>query len=466
MKTRIITFLSALITLPLLSSCQQDDPQCSFSEEDTFNMASDEDIGIDGNSIDISESDAITVANIFAKQNYGSRAASKIVKNVVPINASAGTPALYVVNFTDGYVIVSATKKMVPILAEVEHGTFSLSDEPFGRDVLISEYINEYMALRDTPANEKIRALWLKYDKLPKRENLKSRAVSAELSDARYEFICSLEDQDYIVLTKDQMLEDFPPSIAEQFLNTVERKTAHFYEETGQSAAYAAVYAIKESSSYSSYHPVKMTTTWGQGKPYNGAYDDGGSNLGCVTIAVAQLMKYYQNPPQFNWAAMPNSLKGKTPEYSPTLVSFLSQLKAELKVSSSGGASIDDAVRVLKSYGYDASVTTSRYNVPSYARGWDSSKKVGHAWIVAGYRSINYITKYVLFFPNDDFLPEYRYIENSSHSFTTYGNSEYMNWGWDGDYDGWYYNGDIRINRTDGVRDYSSDRKYIKIEGR
>lgn len=41
-----------------------------------------------------------------------------------------------------------------------------------------------------------------------------------------------------------------------------------------------------------------------------------------------------------------------------------------------------------------------------------------------------------------------------------------MNWGWNGDDDRWYYNGDIRINRTDGVRDYSSDRKYIKIEGR
>ena len=36
MKTRSITFLSALITRHLLSSCQQDDPQCSFAEEDTF----------------------------------------------------------------------------------------------------------------------------------------------------------------------------------------------------------------------------------------------------------------------------------------------------------------------------------------------------------------------------------------------------------------------------------------------
>lgn len=53
-----------------------------------------------------------------------------------------------------------------------------------------------------------------------------------------------------------------------------------------------------------------LTTTWGQGIPYNllcpaGTYDNGHTPTGCVATAMAQVMYYWKAPAYYNWNTMP-----------------------------------------------------------------------------------------------------------------------------------------------------------------
>lgn len=67
----------------------------------------------------LKSSDAEIVANRFVSF-FNSRSEDRHVKNVVTIPNSEGEPALYAVNFDNGYVIVSASKNLPPIVADVD----------------------------------------------------------------------------------------------------------------------------------------------------------------------------------------------------------------------------------------------------------------------------------------------------------------------------------------------------------
>ena len=55
------------------------------------------------------------------------------------IRDAAGRPAIYAVNLQEGYLLISATKRCYPILAQIDRGTFTLDREPSGLDVVLQE---------------------------------------------------------------------------------------------------------------------------------------------------------------------------------------------------------------------------------------------------------------------------------------------------------------------------------------
>ena len=87
---------------------------------------------------DLSAGDAAAVARIFRNGNRPTRAGSDaVVRNVVTIRDAAGRPAIYAVNLQEGYLLISATKRCYPILAQIDRGTFTLDREPSGLDVVL-----------------------------------------------------------------------------------------------------------------------------------------------------------------------------------------------------------------------------------------------------------------------------------------------------------------------------------------
>lgn len=74
----------------------------------------------------LSSDDAIKVANLFSHGAVLTKSESlKAVKSVVPVKDASGRTLIYAVNYDDGYILISATKRYYPVLAEVEHGTFT-----------------------------------------------------------------------------------------------------------------------------------------------------------------------------------------------------------------------------------------------------------------------------------------------------------------------------------------------------
>lgn len=466
--TKLFAFIPTII---LLGACTQsyDEPEAKRANiplESPKNA-----IGISPSTKDITAGEAMIVADIYKLNVNNSRSfSSASPMNVVTITNDDGVPTLYAVNYTDGYIIVSASKSSQPIQAIVEHGTFKLNDTPFGRDVVINELVESITYARNKNSIEDTKNSWLQYEKrVNEYVGEQSRAVDPDLTDARGDLRYELESQGYEVIRTWEETEGLPTSIINQFKEDINSRANEFYEETGQDADRAWLIAIKSESTFKEITP-KLTTVWSQNDPYDLAVP-GRKPLGCVTVAVAQLMRYYKKPAYFDWDSMPNKLEsyaGFKPTTDPSqtndsegiLVNFLALLRSQLKVNDNGGSNIDKALDVLKAYGYNASITTTPYENPCYTRGEDKKLDAGHAWIIDGTRTWDGYTEYILYFPSVAKYPEYVYtdinrqIKPDANIF-----HEYMNWGWGGTHNGWFRRD--MIETPEG--NFSSDRKYISI---
>lgn len=161
------------------------------------------------------------------------------------------------------------------------------------------------------------------------------------------------------------------------------------------------------------------------------------------------------------------------------LRSFLATLRSELNVSEKGGATIDDAERVLKKYGYSIDkishnvnriYTSIRNKKPVYARGGDELSDTGHAWVIDGIHQSITKVEYTLYVLSEAGYPEFKYdtadgcyYVNQS-DVTTY----HMNWGWRGSDDGYYIDQRPWITEKDSITNqyiykykFSKDRKEI-----
>ncbi len=187
------------------------------------------------------------------------------------------------------------------------------------------------------------------------------------------------------------------------------------------------------------YIGPQISSKWHQGYPYNALVPNGGCSsnggrylLGCTTIAAGIAMRYNEKP-GFNWTDMPWD------EGTNTTARFLEELSRIIGVSygcDGTGAEIGDVRDALRYYGYnDATVvdyTSSELisQIQSHdvviMRGDDGLS--GHEWVVSGARSMDVYrcdeTPYGTLVKS--FLMGYGY------------NSFYIDWGWEGDSNGWF----------------------------
>ena len=216
-----------------------------------------------------------------------------------------------------------------------------------------------------------------------------------------------------------------------------------------------------------------MYTKWGQSpSPYNTYMPfcaSKGENMpaGCVAIATAQIMAYYEYPKSldgytFDWKGMKASQHGYDSDVTPqnkTSIARLIQLIGKYVGMSYGcegsGANVEVAVQWLKLYGgYQAYTPNYAWehvkvsldgNAPVMMSGFgkETKKKIlgitvktshsdGHAWVADGYKTTT-IKNYSYEVNLDTGTTTTKYLSTSySNIFLS------INWGWNSGYDGYY----------------------------
>ena len=185
------------------------------------------------------------------------------VKDVSPILDNDGVPCMYVVNFSpQGNVIVTGDIRTEPIFSYSKQGYFSLKDEtiPEAFIGMIEQAVNINKLMVINMDNPEVRDM-----------AVNNVALWSEMSDLN--LVLEVIDKSNFYLDDDcrgkPARKSFPDSIV--------------FEQ-----------------------PPLLQTTWEQGEPYN-YYIRKKYDVGCVTVAMAQIMKYHKHPSSFKWDIMPNS---------------------------------------------------------------------------------------------------------------------------------------------------------------
>lgn len=179
-----------------------------------------------------------------------------------------------------------------------------------------------------------------------------------------------------------------------------------------------------------------LQTTWDQGSGYNSQtpmlscndyLPDGHAWTGCVATAMAQVMKYYKYPTNYNWSAMPNNYG--TEVTAKLMRDIGNSVNMNYQCDGSGALENKLAPSFINNFSY-STASYSGYNYQTVINELNQSRPVilsggkktgwwifgqysgGHAWVCDGY------------------------IEYYSCYSTTL--SLHMNWGWGGLYNAWY----------------------------
>ena len=200
-----------------------------------------------------------------------------------------------------------------------------------------------------------------------------------------------------------------------------------------------------------------VKTTWGQLDPYNGLCPKVGTSrppAGCVATAMAQIMNYYQYPGQgtgkgsytaggksksvtikneYRWDRMLNSYTPQSAALSKVAVQYLmadvgAAVNMSYAMSGSGAMSEDAAFAFYQNFSYDSLSVRYLHRVI-----YDSQE-----WMDMVYNEMNNLRP-ILYGASDE--------KAGGHAFVLSGldaeGRVYVNWGWDGDADGFYDMADL-----------------------
>lgn len=411
------------------------------------------------------------IALEFPKQSATRSTADKEIKEMLTINDDNGTPAMYVINYrhNEGFIITSATQDYSPVLAYSDDGNFDVNnteDQPI--DVWIEQEktnIEAVQAAADS-IKYKFRAQWLPYVLTPVD-------LSQEpLTKGSYEDV-----RDFILEnSKEWVSQGYQPIalgafkgqhysyyISESLCNTIVREAEQLgtYEYGGVNST--SFVLLKQSDQVTNVDPL-TTSRWNQTGGFN-TYIPNNYPVGCVGVAIGQIMKYWKYPTQFNWSQITDGASDAT-------ASFLYQVATACKTEfgENGSGSYDsDAASALRSYGYsnakvvDHDVKNARLNIPAkrpiYMSGsrLENGNYIGHAWVCDGIQ--NTVSGYdivlkVLQSKTSFYTSNYGVVYNEAYPSTYL----HMNWGYSGSNNAFYNDNNIALSNG---RDYKYNRKDI-----
>lgn len=373
-------------------------------------------------STNISVNKASEIASIFkykvdfyTNKNQLKSASEYEIDNVIIIPDENEEPAMYVVNFSPkGYIIISATSKETPILGFSDEYSFDISNIPLGMAEWFYDRMHKIQIIRNDKNYKTPKEVTLDWKNFQNSSNLKSSNSNE--------------------------------TIIEQ------------------------------------YGPL-LKTLWRQDVPYNDLvpktgcvdYINNRAPTGCVTTAIAQVLKYHAYPStKYNWKIMPNQLSpfDRGTNGAVEVAKLMRDIGAAIKTTyncEGSGANTKEAVNLFKNiFNYSsggiyaarsdedaeilvkADLIASRpvimdgYNdYYTYTTGWWLWEKTnhvytnGHAWVCDGYKRIN--KSYTV------------NLLGITKEINIRNNYYHMNWGWGGlgqnsnDNNGWFLFSHINI---------------------
>lgn len=420
MKTK--QFLGVLAVF-ITTACQHDVTMVEVMEQQMVEKVTKKEY-----TTQVSKDDVLRVAEIFNGGSSTTRSV-KTIKELAVVYDDAGMPTFYVVNYEDnqGFILVSATKNYLPVLAYNNTGNFSTSvdSHPEALQLWIKEIKGSIGAANKQLADSTVnyRALWQRYEEQTGIfvGAAQTRGTTEAVDDMIMSYISQWNSEGYDCSLLVDMEQSLPSDVYSRFCATAESSTLPTYDWTQ--------YAVVRNKYIEEVEVVNniLSTTWD--KDY---WTD--LTINPAVMAVAQSMKYYEYPTSLNWNGISNQ------EYTAELKTFIS----ELKTAFNNQYTTSKIATILNSYGYvnaktaTHSTSTVSFNLaqkrPVIMTGTNSAG-VYYTWVAAGYKDIDYSHPYELFVPTyeDTFACVDSYLELSGSNFYIY-----MNWGDGGVGDGFY----------------------------
>ncbi len=316
----------------------------------------------------------------------------------------------YIINYPNsGFIIISGEDRLDPILAYSEKSHFPLCDSnvPWG----VTDWLNTTSAVVDSIRN----------------------TDQAQDIVAKYNW-------DSALAGKFPVFEPNYSSTKTDYSSYVwEYGDDYDHDDCAGDGQVIAEYYI--------YVPQLLNTTWGQGDGYNEQIAYGGCSpypangrylVGCVAVAVGQVMLENRYPGSFNWDNIFNNGNA----YGTATNTFLKDLGLPGNLNmiyGCGGSGAYDtaAVRYLITEGYTYTSTTTnisptyilnnnlRFGYPVILAGQGSSGR--HMWVCDGIKSYHNVVCFAAggsYDTRDEINLSKQYLR--------------MNWGWYGVYDGWF----------------------------
>ncbi len=345
-------------------------------------------------SLDVAKKFATDLVNPNSSKNNGVSSELTInnlksIKKVVSVPDENGLTVYYIITYSEGgFIILSADKKLDPVLAFSEVGDFSL----------------------DTKSIPSGLVYWLATTKETVKNIRKDNSSRTKAWD----------------------LEETKKAIG--FDSNAKSNSRMSYIDPGDGGC----------SDYVTVVGPLTSTTWDQGCDYNDYLNLSCNNTnqvcssggacgnpftGCIATAMAQIMKNKQKPSSFSWSNMPLSYG------TSTTAALMKDIGCKVNMSygcSGSSATMEDAKYAFVNYYGYSSATLANYNYNVVQSQLNSGHPVmlsggtntgwwifgsytnGHAWVCDGYRESFYCET------------------GTTHLFLN------MNWGWGGTDNGYY----------------------------
>lgn len=339
--------------------------------------------------------------NIKSISAKGIQTSVRTTKSIDEIKNSDGLTAFYVVNYNEGgFILLSADYRTPPILGFSFYNNFSINENLFPEGL----------------------KYWVNETKKQVSDIQKSNIVQTENEKIAWRQIQNTLVNNYTSSNKEP---DDPPC----------------YEHTD-------IYTKG---------PL-LSTIWYQSGGFNDAlpYITCNGNpfqvlAGCVPIAMAQVMKYYQYPSSYDWVNMPlgygtNTTANFIKDIHNAITASYGSSQPIYNCGSTGVSSAYNMGTVLKTQFDYSSADWANYNENVVKNNIEINRPVilsgdngttGHMWVCDGYR-----------------ISTFYFSDCTAVGYLHF----YMNWGWqNGEYNGWYaYN-----NFNPGNINFNSNKKII-----
>lgn len=370
--------------------------------------------------------------------------------SISTIYGEDGMPAIYAVNFAgdNGFILVSATKRMLPVLAYSETGHYDVAGQkPGGLELWQASAVEAVEAAGALPADstEAYRFMWRKYEEPAMPAMAPTSGMDEYVQAAQaimMDSVMSWTNKHYEVhsilgeITGDPQKDE---EIREMVRTGIHPYLMDYWDVL-------SMVVIRDNPRTEIVENF-MHSTWNQKFGYNISFPELNGEAenfaaaGCGPTAVGQVMRYYQHPSSFNWTDMPLNSPNKT--ISDLLYNIAERANAIYGVETS--TYFSDILNALRSYGYNASDIAVHNalrtwnlierKVPVIMRGSVASG-YGHNWVASGGKSIQGRTSVEVysFAEWSRYLPmynEYSTLMSPVYYF-------YMNWGWGGKDNGFF----------------------------